>query len=885
MRSPTAKLLAFLVALLMSPIGYALTGAKDLDAGQDFFCAVDAAGVKCWGDDRHGQSSPPNLSGARAVSAGTDHACAIASDQTVHCWGSNDWGQSDPSALQPAITGAREIAAGNTHSCAVHSGGVSCWGADFNGILSVPPLQNPHSLDVDGGGACVIDSGQVVCWGQGEWLQPPVLSNPVLLSGNCAVDDTGLVCWGSQDLDPIPSVSSPRSLSVSGPSACVTEKGIPKCWTRIPFGLEQPPAIDKVVAIATNVVTACAISRGNVYCWGHGGPLSSHGLNATNAEGVAFDDYGASGCEFDEYGYRCFGENSLTKLDGYVPDTPVGGVVATAVHPSGTVCWIDERGLICQNRNGTFPIATPLMPSTVDFDGSDEGCVLYAGNISCFDITDLESGLGTIRFAGATDLSMASRHSCAVVNGSLKCWGDDNHGQAPELAFEYDPRVSQVATGNDFTCIIHSSYGVSCFGRWVDSVGESDGALSPPFDLIAPSEIDAGKRHACVIDSGKVHCWGENRSGQTTVPDAIEGPYGLVLSAEGSCVFDQNDQLHCWGALDGIGQGNVPQTRRCLGQYVTVDMTLDESPTEDSDVIWGTDGDDYIDALGGDDRVCANLGRDYVWGGEGDDRIKLGGEFSTGYGGPGNDWLQGTSFNDHLDGGYGDDRLLGLDGNDSLYGDEGDDSLYGGNGDDSISGGSGSDLLNGGDGDDYIDDHTGDNKLLGGAGDDQLYSGDGVDRLAGGSGHDRLVSGEGNDLLNGGGGNDVLLGGAGDDRLYGLGGRDFLVGGDGDDILNGGSGDDELEGGEGADRLYGHVGKDHLSGGAGRDTVQGGSGADTLLGNDGDDRLLGGSGNDLLDGGAGADTLTGGAGLRDRCQTDILPIGDVVSTSCEMVGF
>jgi Ca2+-binding RTX toxin-like protein len=67
-----------------------------------------------------------------------------------------------------------------------------------------------------------------------------------------------------------------------------------------------------------------------------------------------------------------------------------------------------------------------------------------------------------------------------------------------------------------------------------------------------------------------------------------------------------------------------------------------------------------------------------------------------------NDVLVGLNGNDSFDGGYGDDILEGSTGDDTLDGSYGNDSLNGGAGNDRLLAINGSDIVKGGDGDDYL---------------------------------------------------------------------------------------------------------------------------------------------------------------------------------------
>ncbi|MEX0340669.1 MAG: calcium-binding protein [Arenibacterium sp.] len=145
----------------------------------------------------------------------------------------------------------------------------------------------------------------------------------------------------------------------------------------------------------------------------------------------------------------------------------------------------------------------------------------------------------------------------------------------------------------------------------------------------------------------------------------------------------------------------------------------------------------------------------------------------------------GTNGDDTLRGVGGNDLILGLDGDDKISGQGGNDKLRGGLGDDELIGGTGRDALRGGEGQD---------NLKGGGGNDGLGGGEGADRLNGGDGNDIVSGGAGNDRLNGAAGDDLLKGGLGDDTLNGGAGDDvfqFVRSRSGDDTIEGFSASDD----------------------------------------------------------------------------------------------
>ncbi|HEX3357153.1 MAG TPA: C2 family cysteine protease [Tepidisphaeraceae bacterium] len=101
-------------------------------------------------------------------------------------------------------------------------------------------------------------------------------------------------------------------------------------------------------------------------------------------------------------------------------------------------------------------------------------------------------------------------------------------------------------------------------------------------------------------------------------------------------------------------------------------------------VIYGGDGDDFINGGAGNDSITGDAGNDKIFGNGGNDSILTISGNNTVFGGAGNDSITGGSGNDYLDGGAGNDNIYGQGGNDQIFGGDGTDNLYGGDGNDTI---------------------------------------------------------------------------------------------------------------------------------------------------------------------------------------------------------
>lgn len=221
----------------------------------------------------------------------------------------------------------------------------------------------------------------------------------------------------------------------------------------------------------------------------------------------------------------------------------------------------------------------------------------------------------------------------------------------------------------------------------------------------------------------------------------------------------------------------------------TGDIAYDDfivSPIEGTDtgeVLTGTSGKDFVNALGGNDWILASTGADVTDGGDGTDMISFVGqdrvivnlgtgrvELGNALAGPTEiqhvsnvENITGTSKSDHLGGDEGANYIRGLGGADILIGSAGGDLLDGGAGNDVLAP------------NDFVPDVDSNISLLRGriwegegAGSrlvsiENIISGSGNDRLTGDHATNRLVGGDGNDILMGNGGNDLVYGGRGTD--------------------------------------------------------------------------------------------------------------------------
>ena len=196
------------------------------------------------------------------ISVGAYHSCAIAGG-LVYCWGANNVGQLGTANTVPAgvatavpmslLSNVAHIAAGDSHTCAVtmdHR--VFCWGANNEGQIGGTPDSGAHAAPM---------------------MRPALTGTPtgIYAGGNrtCAVfaDETAR-CWGEFASGALGDNGMTTMSTRGGPVPLLEPSLAPLAGVRqIALG----HAASYGSACGANALSGCALTAGDVSCWGDSG--------------------------------------------------------------------------------------------------------------------------------------------------------------------------------------------------------------------------------------------------------------------------------------------------------------------------------------------------------------------------------------------------------------------------------------------------------------------------------------------------------------------------------------------------------------------------------------------------------------------------------------
>jgi alpha-tubulin suppressor-like RCC1 family protein/sugar lactone lactonase YvrE len=291
---------------------------------------------------------------------------------------------------------------------------------------------------------------------------------------------------------------------------------------------------------------------------------------------------------------------------------PVDGLAAGELH----TCALTRSGLVkCWGAGGTGQLGdgtgmvrsnpTPVLAldNVVSLDsGNWYACaVTAAGAVWCWgDNANGQVGDGTTTrrlapvnvqglAAGAVSVATGHDHACALLDdGTVRCWGDNAHGQVGDGT--QTPRLVPVqvagltdavaiAAGFMHTCALTAGGAVRCWGA-NDHGQLGDGTTTMRLTPVAASGLSSGAvtlaagdgdSHTCaVMGDGTLRCWGANTDGQlgdgtivsrsTPVPvSGLSGGLRVTAGKTHTCALTSAGAVTCWGdnSAGQLGSGTL----------------------------------------------------------------------------------------------------------------------------------------------------------------------------------------------------------------------------------------------------------------------------------------------------------------------------------------
>jgi alpha-tubulin suppressor-like RCC1 family protein len=430
---------------------------------------------------------------------------------------------------------ATAVMSKHNHTCAIDGhGGVKCWGDNVHGEL--------------GDGTTTQRSAPVEVFGLTGGVQAVATG----FAHSCALTDAGGVkCWGGNWYG---------QLGIGTYANTYTPTDVP--------GLTSG-----VVAIATGSIHTCALmDNGSVKCWGYNGDgqlgngMTTNSPTPTDVTGltsvvVAIAAGGWHTCALTSGGaVKCWGYN----LSGNLGD----GTTEQRNEPVGVVGLSSDVTVVAAGWRHT---CAALGSGEVKCWGDN-----YAGQLGDGTTTRQTTPVDVIGISstGLTALVGGDRHSCALINSGIKCWGDNHYGQLGDGTFEQrsvptdvsgaTTGVSDVTAGYVHTCAVIGG-GLRCWGwNGYGQLGDDTVVYrSTPVGVSGLSNnvdvLSAGGWHTCgLTDNGGVKCWGENYNGQLgigagvgrSVPVDVTGlTQGVAAISAGrwhTCVVTIQGGVKCW---------------------------------------------------------------------------------------------------------------------------------------------------------------------------------------------------------------------------------------------------------------------------------------------------------------------------------------------------
>jgi hypothetical protein len=269
-----------------------------------------------------------------------------------------------------------------------------------------------------------------------------------------------------------------------------------------------------VTEVSTSEFHTCVILNSQVYCWGtnDGGRLDVP-AGLVNPRKISTGWFHS--CVLDDYGVTCWGDDENESVTT-IP-TNIQNPIELAVGAFRT-CIIDDNGLQCwgSENSSNYPKDIKNPNSLVLNIGL--ACVLDDKKPVCWGSGATTDPLPVRAhvpdsIVSADAIAIGSFHSCALMDGSVSCWGGDNSYGENDVPAELK-NVSALSLGASSSCAL-TDQGVKCWGA-------SDISNTNDFEEIldTPTRISISGLHGCAIDTQGLVCLGYSYAGASTIPNS-----------------------------------------------------------------------------------------------------------------------------------------------------------------------------------------------------------------------------------------------------------------------------------------------------------------------------------------------------------------------------
>lgn len=512
--------------------------------------AVKADGTLLrWGNYYSSYSPPAGLGNVVAVSIGSGANLALRADGTIVAWGESSAAMA---AVPAGLTGVVAIAAGGSHALALKGDGtVVAWGNAQSGATAVPAgLANVVAIGAGSGYSVALrEDGTMVAWGYNEDNRstiPTALANVTGLttswSYNYAIKADGTVAGfgynpssSSQGGVAIPTGLTGVSVAVPGESHGLALKtdGTLVAWGGNTYGQANvPPGLQKVYGIGAGNYYSVALRDAS----GDTVPVivtPPAALNAFTGQTVVFTVTATGGTAALSYQWRKDGVN----LAGATGASLRLSQVTSANVGSYDVIVSDQLGLVT-SASAALTVS-PTLAVTTTVSGRH---LVNAGQP--LTLTALPAIPGPITYQwlrNGLPLTGANAATFSVTSAT------------PAHAGTYRV-VATNAVGAAYSAPIFVGVPAALELRaWGDN---SSGQTTLPAGLTGVIGVAAGSSHSLALKSdGTVVAWGYNNYGQTNVPVGLTNVVAIAAGPSFSMALRGDGTVVTWGNVNYTPSG------------------------------------------------------------------------------------------------------------------------------------------------------------------------------------------------------------------------------------------------------------------------------------------------------------------------------------------